>query len=233
MLKNKYILLTTLSILFLFIWSLYFFYKDFIKLEVMFEHINELNYYIAKNIFKSLLIYIFFYTLLVVCNFPMGSILSLIGGFLFGTWIGFLGVLIGATLGAFLIFLIAKFFFHEFIKKKILNKYPLILNYFNNNQLELMLIIRLIPGIPFFIQNLILAGLGANNTKYFFTTLLGISPWTFVLTSIGDGLDMILFKKIDISLSLFLEPKYIIPILVTILLLLVILLLKKKLKKFI
>ena len=111
----------------------------------------------------------------------------MIGGFLYGTWIGGIGVIIGGTVGAFIVFLIAKSYFHDFISNNLLNNYTFINNYFQKNDLELMLLIRLIPGIPFFAQDLILAGLGAKRLK-FFTTLIGLSPWAIVFASIGQGL---------------------------------------------
>ena len=85
-----------------------------------------------------------------MCNFPFASLLSMINGFLFGTWIGGTLSIVGGTLGAFGVFLIAKFFFLDFIKNKFLNKYSYIENYFNKNDLELMMLIRIIPAIHFF-----------------------------------------------------------------------------------
>ena len=96
-----------------------------------------------------------------MCNFPFASLLSMINGFLFGTWIGGTISIVGGTIGALGVFLIAKFFFLDFIKRKFLNKYSHIEEYFNKNDLELMMLIRIVPGTPFFLQNLILAGLGA------------------------------------------------------------------------
>ena len=75
-----------------------------------------------------------------------------------------------------------------------------------------MLLIRLVPGIPFFAQNLILAGLGARNTKFFFTTLLGLSPWAIIFASIGRGLEEIFIEGQSLSFALIAKPEYLIPI---------------------
>jgi len=95
------------------------------------------------------------------------------------------------------------------------------------------MLIRLIPGIPFFAQNLILAALGANNQKFFITTLLGVTPWSFIFASIGQGLDEIFYHQKAISLNLMMQPNYIIPIAIIIILILLILFYKKKFKKII
>tara|TARA_B100000963_G_scaffold218318_1_gene190396 strand:- start:36412 stop:36879 length:468 start_codon:yes stop_codon:yes gene_type:complete len=154
----------------------------------------------------------------------------MINGFLFGTWIGGAISIIGGTLGAFGIFIIAKFFFLEFIKNKFLNKYTSIENYFRKNDLELMILIRIVPAAPFFVQNLILAGLGANNKKFFFTTLFGLAPWSFIFGSIGQGLDEIFINKTELNFSLIAQPEYIIPLAFIAFLIVSIILFKKKLK---
>ena len=153
-----------ISILFLFIifailWITYFFNKDFFQLETFFSNLDFIQNFISQNYILSIFASLFLYSFLILCNFPFASLLSMICGFLFGTWIGGTISLIGGTLGAFGIFIIAKNFFSDLIKNKFLDKYSSIENYFNKNDLELMILIRIIPVAPFFIQNLILAGL--------------------------------------------------------------------------
>ena len=167
-------------ILFVILWSIYFFNKDFFQLETFFYNLDNIQNFISQNFFLSAFILLVLYSFLILCNFPFASLLSMINGFLFGTWIGGLISLVGGTLGAFGIFIIAKFFFLDFIKSKFLDKYSNIQNYFNQNDLELMILIRIIPGTPFFLQNLILAGLGANNKKFIYTTMFGLAPWSFI-----------------------------------------------------
>ena len=139
--------------------------------------------------------------------------------------------IVGGTIGALGVFLIAKFFFLDFIKRKFLNKYSYIENYFNKNDLELMILIRIVPGTPFFLQNLILAGLGANNKKFFYTTLIGLAPWSFIFGSIGQGLEEIFVNETELSFSLIAQPEYLIPIGFIGFLIIMIILFKKKFKK--
>ena len=138
--------------------------------------------------------------------------------------------IVGGTIGALSVFLIAKFFFLDFIKRKFLNKYSYIGNYFNKNDLELMILIRIVPGTPFFLQNLILAGLGAQNKKFFYTTLIGLAPWSFIFGSIGQGLEEIFVNKTELSFSLIAQPEYLIPLGFIIFLIVLIIIFKKKFK---
>ena len=228
---SKKLLIFFLLTIILILWTIYFLNKDFFQLQTFFSNLEIIQNFISQNFFVSIFIVILSYSFLIMCNFPFASLLSMINGFLFGTWIGGTISILGGTLGAFGVFLIAKFFFLDFIKNKFLNKYSYIENYFNKNDLELMMLIRIIPAIPFFLQNLILAGLGAHNKKFFYTTLIGLAPWSFIFGSIGQGLEEIFINKTELSFSLIAQPEYLIPIGFIAFLIIMIILFKKKFKR--
>ena len=228
---SKKLLIFFLLTIILILWTIYFLNKDFFQLQTFFSNLEIIHNFILQNFFFSIFIVILSYSFLIMCNFPFASLLSMINGFLFGTWIGGTISIVGGTLGAFGVFLIAKFFFLDFIKNKFLNKYSYIDIYFNKNDLELMMLIRIIPAIPFFLQNLILAGLGAHNKKFFYTTLIGLAPWSFIFGSIGQGLEEIFVNKTELSFSLIAQPEYLIPIGFIAFLIVMIILFKKKFKK--
>jgi uncharacterized membrane protein YdjX (TVP38/TMEM64 family) len=227
--QKKILLITFFLIIFSF-WVIYFLNRDFFELKTLFIYLEIIQNYISNNFLFSFFIFTLSYCFLIVCNFPIASLLSLIGGFLYGTWLGGMGIIIGGTAGSLIVFLVAKLFFHDYVAKKLLHKYLFIHKYFQQNELELMFLIRLIPGIPFFAQNLILAGLGVNSLKFFLTTLIGLSPWAIIFASIGKGLEEIFIKDQDLSFSLIAKPEYLIPISLIISMVIFILLFKKKIK---
>ncbi len=230
MIAQKKILLITFFLIIFSFWVIYFLNRDFFELKTLFIYLEIIQNYISNNFLFSFFIFTLSYCFLIVCNFPIASLLSLIGGFLYGTWLGGMGIIIGGTAGSLIVFLVAKLFFHDYVAKKLLHKYLFIHKYFQQNELELMFLIRLIPGIPFFAQNLILAGLGVNSLKFFLTTLVGLSPWAIIFASIGKGLEEIFIKDQDLSFSLIAKPEYLIPISLIISLVIFILLFKKKIK---
>ena len=227
MVVKKKIFLTIFLLIIVTFWLVYFLNRDLFELKTLFIYFEIIQNYISKNFFICFLLFTLSYCFLIICNFPAASLLSLIGGFLFGTWFGGISIIIGGTTGSFIVFLVAKSFFHDYISKKLLHKYTFINNYFKKNDLELMLLIRIIPGIPFFAQNLILAGLGAKRSKFFFTTLLGLSPWAIIFASIGRGLEEIFIEDQDLNFALIAKPEYLIPISIIASLVIVILILKK------
>ena len=228
---SKKILIFFLLTLIVILWSIYFLNIDYFQLQNFFSNLEIIQNFILQNFVISIFIFILTYSFLIMCNFPFASLLSMINGFLFGTWIGGTMSIVGGTIGALGVFLIAKFFFLDFIKKKFLNKYSHIEDYFNKNDLELMMLIRIIPGIPFFLQNLILAGLGVHYKKFLYTTLIGLAPWSFILGSVGQGLEEIFVNKTKLSFSLVAQPEYLIPIGFIAFLIIMIILFKKKFKK--
>ena len=230
MINRKKIFLIFFLIVISSFWLIYFFNRDFFELKTLFINLENIQNYISNNFLFSFLIFTFSYCLLIVCNFPFASLLSLTGGFLYGTWIGGIGIIVGGTIGSFIVFLVAKLFFHDYISKKLLQKYLFITQYFQKNELEVMLLIRLVPGIPFFAQNLVLAGLGAKRLKFFFTTLFGLSPWAIIFASIGQGLEEIFIEGQVLSFALIAKPEYLIPISTIIVLVIFILIFKKKFK---
>ena len=230
MIAQKKILLIAIFLIIFSFWVIYFLNRDFFELKTLFIYLEIIQNYISNNFLFSFFIFTLSYCLLIICNFPIASLLSLIGGFLYGTWLGGMGIIIGGTAGSLIVFLVAKLFFHDYVAKKFLHKYSFIHQYFQQNELEFMFLIRLIPGIPFFAQNLILAGLGVNSLKFFLTTLVGLSPWAIIFASIGKGLEEIFIKDQDLSFSLIAKPEYLIPISLIISMVIFILLFKKKIK---
>ena len=228
---SKKLLIFFLLTVIIILWTIYFLNKDFFQLQTFFFNLEIIQNYILQNFFISIFIFIISYSFLIMCNFPFASLLSMINGFLFGTWIGGAISIVGGTIGAFCIFLIAKFFFLNFIKRKFLKKYSYIEYYFNKNDIELMILIRIIPLVPFFIQNLILAGLGAKNNKFFFTTLIGLAPWSFIFGSVGQGLEDIFINKTQLTFSLIAQPEYMVSLSIIALLIILVLIFKKKFKE--
>lgn len=230
MIKKKNFFLIIFLIIISTIWIIYFFNRDLFELKTLFKYLENIQIYISHNFFFSIIIFIFAYFFLIACNFPVASLLSTIGGFLFGTWVGGLSVVIGGTIGAFTVFVIAKFFFYDYVNSLILKKYSFISDYFKKNDLELMFLIRLLPVTPFFIQNLILAGLGAKNFKFFLTTFFGLIPGSCIFASIGQGLEEIFLSEEEIGLGMLAKAEYIVPIAILISLVILILFFKKKFK---
>lgn len=151
------------------------------------ENAVYLDTLVRENFWLVLIAFIAIYAAATAFMVP-ASALTIGGGFLFGVYVGAPAVVIGATVGACLLFLAAKTSLGETLKSiagPFLSKME---KGFNENALSYMFTLRLIPIFPFAVVNIAPAILGAKFRDYFITTALGIIPGTIAYTLIGSGL---------------------------------------------
>ena len=156
-----------------------------------------------------------FLTLLWVFMLGFGSPVALLGGFIFGKWIGTFLVALGCSFGASLLYLFGSYFLKDLIKKKFAKKYENLKKKFKKNEFTIFLIYRLVGGIPFAIANLLPIIFNVKLRNYFFGTFFGILPSLFIIASLGQGLEKTVQQN-DQSISfieLILLPEIYIPIL--------------------
>ena len=145
-------------------------------------HFVEEQYALASILF--IVCYILFAALLL----PGAAILSMAGGLLFGVFMGSLYVTIGATAGAFIAFLMTRYFFGNQVQRE----HSRALTTFNNAIMQYgplyLFVVRLIPLFPFFLVNT-LAGLTTiSSGTFLLTTALGILPLVIGFTYLGAQL---------------------------------------------
>lgn len=116
-----------------------------------------------------------------------GSVLTIGGGLLFGTLWGTILSWISASLGASLSFLIVRYLGRDFVARFLVRR-PLLSRLdekIGTHGFYSVLFLRLVPLFPF---NGLNFGLGLTKVSfqnYFWATLLGMLPGTFVYTSLG------------------------------------------------
>ncbi len=135
--------------------------------------------------------YMAVYAVAVAFSLPVGAILTITGGFLFGVAWGTVYTVIGATLGATALFLIAKTTLGDVLRAKAGPWLQKMEAGFRENAMSYLLVLRLVPLFPFFVVNLAPAFLGVPVVIYVVGTLIGIIPGTFAYTSAGAGLGSI------------------------------------------
>lgn len=155
------------------------------------EQRDRLKYLVHVRYFTAVFGYIVMYALAMSCAIPVGAVLTLTGGYLFGTVLGALYALIGAVCGGSGIFILVRKFFGRRLQKR----YAYRLHAFNNAIQEhgamYLLVIRFIVVIPYSLVN-VLAGLTKISfTTFIWTTLIGLIPSMLVYTFAGHQLTRI------------------------------------------
>ena len=163
----------------------------YVSLEVVAEHRSELKALVADNYALALLGFAAAYTGAVALSIPGAAILTLLGGFLFGWLVGGVAVLIAATFGATLLFLIAKTALGDVLAARAGPLIGRLRDGFREDAFHYLLFLRLVPAFPFWLVNLAPAILGVSLRTYVIGTAFGILPATFAYAAVGDGLDAV------------------------------------------
>ena len=202
--------------------------QDFRSFEIIKSNRNMLEDLKTQNIILSALIF-FLFTILWVLMLGFGSPIFLIGGFIFGKWVGTLIVLFGLCLGATILYFIANFFLKDFIYQKFESKFSYLTSKFKKNEFLYFIIYRAIGGIPFFVQNLLPVLFNISYKNYFFGSLIGLAPQLFIGVSIGAGINKIIDENSELPslFNMFLTPDIYLPILALIIFLILAFIMRK------
>ncbi len=201
--SNKFKLIIGLVYLLLICLFLYFFFSKFSLQEIMsYDFIKEnKSYFFEIKNSNSTLIFFIFLILTILWVFPLlgfASPVAIMGGFIFGKWIGTLVVIVGLTIGATFMYIFANYFLKDFISKKFLTRYQNLKKKFEKSEFVYLLFYRMVGGIPWVLQCLLPTLFDVKLRNYFFSTLLGIVPGTFLIVSIGSGLEKIIDENSEL-----------------------------------
>jgi uncharacterized membrane protein YdjX (TVP38/TMEM64 family) len=153
------------------------------------------------------------YVAVTALSLPLGSVLTLFAGFLFGTVEATLWVVAGATLGSIVVFLAARGALRETLAARAGPWLKRMERGFREDALSYLLVLRLLPIFPFWLVNLVPALLNVPFGTYVLATALGIIPGTIVFASLGSGLGAVLDRGETPDLSILLDPALLLPLL--------------------
>ena len=182
---------------------LYFFFSKFSLQDLTsYDFIRENRSYFFElknsNLFLTSIIFLLLTILWVFPFLGFGSPVALIGGFIFGKWIGTLIVVLGLSIGATFLYVFGNYFLKDLIREKFLNKFKSLEIKFKKSEFIFLLIYRFIGGIPWQLSCLIPTLFNVRVKNFFFATLIGIIPQIFLAVSIGSGLEKIIDQNSEI-----------------------------------
>lgn len=192
---------------------LYVFGGDYLSFDALRENREALLAWRDGNYVVAALVFMAIYAAATALSFPGGLALTLTGGFLFGTWFGGAFAVIGASIGAVAIFLAAKTGLGDALRARTGGFLKKMEAGFRENEISFLLLLRLVPAVPFFVANVAPAFLGASTTHYAWTTFVGIIPGALVYASVGAGLGAVFAAGEDPNFGLIFEPQVLGPLL--------------------
>lgn len=187
--------------------------RDYLNFQALERNYEALLAWRDEHLVLTAAAYMTLYVVAVAFSVPGAIWLTLIGGFLFGLVGGSIMVVASATLGAALIFLAARTSLGALLREKAGGWIGRLEAQFKRGEVSFLLIMRLVPAVPFFVANLAPAFLGVRLWTFFWTTFLGIMPGTVVFVSVGAGLGEQLERGERPDLGVIFEPHILGPLL--------------------
>ena len=185
-----------------------------------------------SNLFFLSMVYIVF-TILWIFVAGFGSPVALIAGFIFGKWLGLVFLIFSVAIGATGLYVFANYFLKDFIKAKFLNRFKVLEKKFKKAELTYLLIFRFVGGIPFPVANVLPCLFNVKISNYFFAILIGTIPQSFLVVSIGSGLEKIINDNLNSpkALDLITTPDIYLPLIIFFILFVTTIFVKKKFYK--
>ncbi len=193
---------------------------EWISLDQLKTHRDYLQQVIVNHYLLAVFCYISLYITVVAFSLPIGAVLTVAGGFLFGIIAGVFYTNIGATVGATIAFLLVRYLIGDTVQQK----YAVQLAQFNKSieryGSNYLLVIRFIAVIPFFLVNALAGLTNLSLWAFIWTTAIGILPGSLVYAFAGQQLNEIeslrdIFSFNMLLLFFFLALLALLPVIVT------------------
>lgn len=190
--------------------------RDYLNFDALRDNRELLLGFRDTHYFATAAVFVLAYLVIVAFSLPGALIATLTGGFMFGTLLGSFYSVTGATIGATVIFLAARYGLGQKLQERMdasSGTIAKIKKGIDENQWSMLFFIRLVPVVPFFVANLVPAFLAVPLHRYFISTFLGIIPGSLVYSSVGAGLGEVFDSGAEPNLGLIFEPHILLPIL--------------------
>ena len=194
-------LLITAIIIFL-ILLIYFTYSPKELIEIINNNLHQIRVYGVKN-FVMLNIF-FFSTYLFIATFslPFALILGLFSGMIFEPINAILLVSFASTIGATFAFLLSRYLFADFIKKKYIKQYEKIDEGFKKYNNYYIFALRMCVLFPFFLINIVLGLTSTRVLNFYLISQIGMLPATIIIVNIGNSFNEILSSKTGLNIEI-------------------------------
>lgn len=152
---------------------------------------EELQGAVGRHPVLSVAVYFAVYVAVTGLSLPGAAILSLIGGALFGRWLGTAIVSFASTTGATLAFLLCRYLFRDAVQRRFGPRLQAVNREVEANGPFYLLTLRLVPAFPFFVVNAVMALTPLRVWTFWWVSQLGMLPGTFLYLNAGTELGRI------------------------------------------
>ena len=169
-------------------------------IDVIFNFLLQFDLLIKNNLELSLILYFLFSFLFFTFSLPGSLIIILASSFFFGFITGFIINITTIVLGSLCFFLFFKNLFKKYFNKQIEKFSDKLNKIIKKSSFEYLVLLRLIFGVPLFVQNLFLSTLNISKTKFIISSFIGFTPYFLLFSFIGNQFsNLIEVKEFQLS----------------------------------
>ena len=193
---------------------LFFYYgaNSYLDLDFLKNNKDKILAFRDQNFFLLAVVY-FFFSILWVFLLGFGTPLVIIAGFAFGVVWGSVLYIAAFSIGASLLYLFANHYFKDLVYQYLSSRFLSLKNHFNENEFSYFFFIRVIPGIPFPIKNIMPVLFNMKLKNFFLATFLGESVPIIISVSIVSGFAGAIESNASLDFNLFFTPEILLPLL--------------------
>jgi uncharacterized membrane protein YdjX (TVP38/TMEM64 family) len=178
--KKYYKIFLVTAIISLWVAFYYFGGNEYLNFSLLRAKQNFIQSYFQTHKTLTILLFCITYILATTLSIPVATVLTLAGGVIFGVVWGTIIIVISATIGATLALLSARFIAGDFLEKRYAKELEAFNQGLKKNAFNYLLFLRLVPLFPFFIINICMGLTRIRISTFFFASLIGMIPGTFV-----------------------------------------------------
>ncbi len=187
--------------------------ERYFSFEMLSRNHAALTSWVAGHVVLAALLFVLAYALVVAFSLPIAILVTPVGGFLFGVWLGATLSVIGATVGSVAVFLAARTAFYDLFHARAGAALAKLEEGFRRDGFSYLLFLRLVPVFPFWLINIVPALLGVRLGPYTLATLIGIIPGAIVYSSVGAGFGLLIDRGEMPDLSVIFQWRILLPLL--------------------
>lgn len=170
--------------------------QNYLSLSMIAQHLADLKQFVSQNRLTALLIYIAIYIAVVALSLPGAALLSLGGAVVLGWQLSVPASIVGATIGAVIVFQIVKTSLGSSIAERAGPFVQKLAHGFQRDAFNYLLFLRLTPLVPFFAVNAVAGLVRVDLRTFTLATVFGIIPGSLAFAWLGSGLDDVLQKSV-------------------------------------
>lgn len=184
----------------------------YLSFDSLADNHTWLRQQVADHFLVTAMVFSLVYVVAAALSLPGSALLTMTSGFLFGPVLGAAIAVVAASVGATLLFAIARTSLGELLRDRTQGALKTLRKGFQRDAFNYLLFLRLVPVFPFWLINLVAAFLDVPLRTFVLGTLIGIIPGAAVYAGVGNGIGSILESGQRPDFGIIFSPPILIPI---------------------